>query len=405
MNKPHEPQKSGLGHRVFFGTLTRLSRDQGPSHFTVKYRKNGEAWQWINDHSPQEDGEICFQDFEHISMDFSTYLQVRDSDFYVQSLTNNFDVETQLWSVTAPIEAAHGKHSTFQAYKLGLPSAVMHWFSLVRISRPWLAPRQGRGQFLLSEDAVLTSFLRRDGLHLVILAISIDEVLTVLNSDEQGNIVVIARNDSLNQGRVTVLAAVATTFEDGNTAVMNSAREFIRRTMPTLSEEQPARIGYASKDADAKEPEDWQESLAYCTWNGLGQDLNDEKIMSALKKLAECDVKVTNLIIDDGWQSLDDNGTSPFDRRWTNFDADKSSFPGGLKSTISMIRETYPYVEDIAVWHGMFGYWGGISPSGDIYKRYKTLEVKKQESGLLAGGTMTVVDAEDVFQLYDDFYR
>ena len=144
------------------------------------------------------------------------------------------------------------------------------------------------------------SFLRRDGSHLVILAISINEVLTVLNSDEQGNIVVIARNDSLNQTRVTVLAAVATTFEDGNTTVMNCARQFIRSTMPTLSEEQPARIGYASKAADAKEPEDWQESLAYCTWNGFGQDLNDEKVMSALKKLADCDVKVTNLIIDDG---------------------------------------------------------------------------------------------------------
>ena len=70
-----------------------------------------------------------------------------------------------------------------------------------------------------------------------------------------------------------------------------------------------------------------------------------------------------------------------------------------------MIRETYPYVENIAVWHVIFGYWRGISPSEDIYKRYKTLEVKKQQSELLARGTMTVVDAEDVFQLYDDFYR
>ena len=41
-------------------------------------------------------------------MDLITSLQVRDSDFEVQSLANNFDVETQLWSVTAPIEVAHG---------------------------------------------------------------------------------------------------------------------------------------------------------------------------------------------------------------------------------------------------------------------------------------------------------
>lgn len=125
--------------------------------------------------------------------------------------------------------------------------------------------------------------------------------------------------------------------------------------------------------------------------------------MSALEKLADCDIEVTNLIIDDGWQSLDDYGTSSFDRRWTNLDANKSGFPNGLKNTTSMIREAYPYVADIAVWHGIFGYWGGISPIGDIHKRYKTIQVKKQQSGLLAGGTMTVVSAEEVSQLYDDF--
>lgn len=238
---------------------------QGSGHFTVKYRKNGEAWQWINDYSPREDGEICFQETEHISSDFATYSQYRDSDFEVQLLPNELNIETQLWSITAPIGGAYGDNSTFQAYKLGRPSAVLRWFSLVRISRPWLAPRQGRGEFALSEDAVLISFLRNDGLHFVVLAISRDEVLTVMNSDEQGNIVATARNDSLNPGNITVLAAVATTFEHGNSAVMNCARELMRSAMPILNGDQQARTGYASKHAEAIRSENWQDSLAYCT--------------------------------------------------------------------------------------------------------------------------------------------
>lgn len=50
-----------------------------------------------------------------------------------------------------------------------------------------------------------------------------------------------------------------------------------------------------------------------------------------------------------------------------------------------------------------FGYWGGISPDGKIAKSYKTKQVHKQDG--VAGGTFTVVDADDVMQMYDDFYK
>lgn len=49
-----------------------------------------------------------------------------------------------------------------------------------------------------------------------------------------------------------------------------------------------------------------------------------------------------------------------------------------------------------------FGYWGGISPTGKISKKYKIREVRKRDN--FAGGTMTVVDADDAELFYDDFY-
>lgn len=50
-----------------------------------------------------------------------------------------------------------------------------------------------------------------------------------------------------------------------------------------------------------------------------------------------------------------------------------------------------------------FGYWGGISPDGKIAETYKTRQVHKQDG--VAGGTFTVVDADDAAQMYDDFYK
>ncbi len=112
---------------------------------------------------------------------------------------------------------------------------------------------------------------------------------------------------------------------------------------------------------------------------------------------------VTNLIIDDNWQSLDNQGQSQFKRGWTEFEANKEGFPNGLKHTATTIRDKHPNIQHIAVWHALVGYWGGVSPTGSIANNYKTREVRKSKG--LAGGTMTVVDKEDVPRMYDDFYR
>lgn len=112
---------------------------------------------------------------------------------------------------------------------------------------------------------------------------------------------------------------------------------------------------------------------------------------------------VTNLIIDDNWQSLDNHGESQFQRGWTDFDANKQGFPKGLKHTAAKIRDDHPNIQHIAVWHALFGYWGGVSPTGNIAKNYKTRLVRKSDK--LVGGTITVVDDEDVQRMYNDFYE
>lgn len=121
---------------------------------------------------------------------------------------------------------------------------------------------------------------------------------------------------------------------------------------------------------------------------------------------------------------LQDNpGGSQFERGWTDFDANKEGFPQGLKHTISYIREKHKNIQHIAVWHAMvcgsyisslytqaervrkLGYWGAISPEGEIARKYKTRKVSAPVGIPPRPRTLTVVDADDVQQMYKDFYK
>ena len=279
------------------------------------------------------------------------------------------------------------------------------WFCLVRQSRAWLCPRQGKPPFSLTEDAVLASFLLTNGHHLVLLAVSSDEILTLIKSDDEGNIIISGRNDGLHEGEMEIFASVATTFEDANAALMAHVKRVCIVEPATNNLVESKGLGKASVEAGTMKMEMWYDSLAYCTWNGLGQDLDEQKLLSALGTLSNNSIKLSTLIIDDNWQSLDDNGSSHFELRWTKFEANQEGFPNGLKHTTQSIREVYPYVQNIAVWHGLFGYWNAISPGGAIARTYKTRLARKQNTGFLAGGSITAVDADDVYHMYDRFYR
>jgi len=119
-------------------------------------------------------------------------------------------------------------------------------------------------------------------------------------------------------------------------------------------------------------------------------------------------VDISSLIIDDNWQSLDHRGHSQFEHGWKAFEADPVAFPGGLQATIRRIREKHPGIKNIAVWHALLGYWGGVAPDGDIAKKYKTTSVEYEPSSGSRhppGSNMTVVAKDDVAELFNDFYH
>jgi alpha-galactosidase len=91
------------------------------------------------------------------------------------------------------------------------------------------------------------------------------------------------------------------------------------------------------------------------TWNALGQRLTEDKIFDAVDKLAEHNIKVSSLIIDDNWQSIDYRGNGQFQHGWVEFEAEPKAFPNGLKATVAHIRQKHPHIQHVAVWHALLG--------------------------------------------------
>jgi hypothetical protein len=356
----------------------------------------------VNEQFSTSDGRLIYQSPGPLEEDLTHYLDDLPP-FLTISKEQSDTPNTLLWSLTYPVEAASGKTPGHSSEKLGKPTNLSRWFAEIRLWGPWLAPRQGKDRFSPDKEAVLAAFERHDGSHLVLLAVSgVDEVLTTLNHDGDGRIVMNSNNDSSKEGTVRIIAAVGKKLEDAIAASMYYARKLVMaysEATGQVSEEMKTLLD----DLKPQWLENWYDGLTYCTWNGLGQKLTEEKIFSALESLSKNEINISNLIIDDNWQSLNTEGGDQFSNAWMEFEAAKTGFPRGLKATVGDIREKYPHIKHIAVWHAIFGYWGGIAPEGKLAKEYKTQVVQLKDG--VSGGKITVIAQEDVDRFYKDFYQ
>lgn len=354
----------------------------------------------MHDQSGMADGTLHYQQNQQ-DTSFPALFQGTSSEINVKKEAAQTS-DTELYYITAPVRPAKGEDSAYSDHKLGVPKDYTRWFSLVRLWSPWLAPRQGKDKFTPDKDAVLAAFLRNDGSHVVCLGISgLDDVVTIFTHDGSGNVIIRGRNDREKEGVARVVVAIADSFEVANAAVMYHARRVVAGYEAATGESQAEVETLMNKNVKAEWLEEWYDGFTYCTWNGLGQNLTESKIDVALDSLQKEGINISNLIIDDNWQSLSD-GDTQFEKAWMEFDANKAGFPRGLKATVTDIRKKHPQINHIAVWHAILGYWGGIAKDGKIAKEYKTITVEKEKG--VAQGTMLVVDEPDVQRMYNDFY-
>ncbi|KAF4504243.1 hypothetical protein G6O67_008419 [Ophiocordyceps sinensis] len=349
--------------------------------FTLKFRDEKEGvWKWIRNENGLDDG-LLVATSSPTSGDLASLVPGLNHDWRVSSHTSHSPL-ARLWSLEATVLPATGEKSSFTDTAIGTPwGSYSRWFALVRVWSPWLAPRQGKSRFALDKDSVLCSFLSDKGESLVFLAFSgLGSVLTTFRSTAQGGVSVHAQNDQDSEAKATILVSQSHDFEQGVAAVMHHAR-YLANMATEESQKEPER---RKRDANLEWQQNWFDGLGYCTWNALGQKLSEDKVLHAVQKLAEHEINITSLIIDDNWQSID------------------------YKGLVSRIRQQCPGIQHIAVWHALLGYWGGISPEGKIAQTYRTVEAVCKDSrrrNLPLGGPRTVVAEDDVERFYNDFYR
>lgn len=342
-----------LRRQWFSIDLKGLPKHSSALSFTITFRASkDEPWKWANEHCSTSDGHIIYRSPDTLPEDISHYIDGLPP--YLQISKESSDTpETLLWSITSPVNAASGKASGYSKNKLGKPTNFSQWFALVRLWSPWLAPRQGKDNFLPDKEAILAAFHRKDGHHLVVLAVSgVDDVLTTLHHDGNGNVTIDSRNDNEQDGIARLIVSVGKTLEPAIAAAIYYARKIVMK-YETASGEIAAEEKALMEDYNPQWLENWYDGLAYCTWNGIGQKLSEEKLFKALDSLEKHNINITNLIIDDNWQSLNYEGGDQFDNAWMEFEATKIGFPRGLKATVSDIRNKHKNIKHVAVWHAL----------------------------------------------------
>ncbi|OTA64266.1 glycoside hydrolase family 36 protein [Hypoxylon sp. EC38] len=376
-------------------------------NFTLKFRHDPtQPWKWSREALGVTDGVVL------INLEDSLHRMDGNLGDIVHGLNPELSVRTaasqtpntELWTIKADVGPAEEDRSAYIDVELGTPwGGALRYFALVRHGSPWLGPRHGSSQFSIDKDAVMCSFLSPQGRQLVLLGVSgPSNVITLLRSSDSGSVKLHIRNDDETQSSGLVLAAVGDNFESAIAAAMYHARTVIF-AMSDMEDDFTRELRSLSHDIRPEWYENWYDGLGYCTWNALGQQLTDEKIINAVEALAKDNVNISSLIIDDNWQDIDYEGQDQYQHGWKRFEAEPNAFPRGLKDTVSRIRSTHPSIQHVAVWHALLGYWGGISSTGDLAETYKTVQVDRDDSNLR--GPMTVIAKEDVGKFYDDFYR
>ncbi|KAG6056066.1 hypothetical protein E4U32_005916 [Claviceps aff. humidiphila group G2b] len=368
--------------------------------FTIKFRSSSEqAWRWVHDEG-LDDGSILLN-----SPGFpSDRLQIPDLNFE-WDVTSKISQSpgTRLWSLQCPIKGSTVNDSSVRNVDVGTPwGSFLRWFALVRHQPAWLGPRQGSSRFNIDQDAILCCFLSHEGQTMAMLAVSgIGNMSATFSSNDKNTVCVHARNDSLSAGTVTILVSEGPKFDNTVASVMYEARKLLS-PYTILNVDPDAFDGLRTRTAARLEAE-WYDGLGFCTWNSLGEQLSEGKLLDAMRTLAQHKLHITNLIIDDNWQSLDrvENDHNQAQHRWLEFEADRDAFPSGLKSLVKNIRALHPDIRHVLVWHALLGYWGGISPNGAIAARFKTSIVAQSKK---SQPDLTVIAQKDVGRFYDEFY-
>jgi len=118
------------------------------------------------------------------------------------------------------------------------------------------------------------------------------------------------------------------------------------------------------------------EGLGWCSWEAMGFDVTDRKILAALRSVREAGIPLSWVLIDDGWMQIN------ADSALTGFEAERTRFPGGIGRLVKKIQQKFG-VRSVGLWLAFQGYWNGVALRGpwDDLPLLKTGEKRKNLKG------------------------
>ncbi|XP_015898991.3 probable galactinol--sucrose galactosyltransferase 2 [Ziziphus jujuba] len=152
---------------------------------------------------------------------------------------------------------------------------------------------------------------------------------------------------------------------------------------------------------------DW---FGWCTWDAFYTDVTSEGVEEGLKSLSMGGTPPRFLIIDDGWQEIENKSKdsdcvvqegAQFATRLTGI-KENSKFQkngqnekqvSGLKLVVDEAKQ-HQNVKFVYVWHALAGYWGGVKPAASGMEHYDTaLAYPVQSPGILGNQPDIVMDS------------
>ncbi|KAF5473294.1 hypothetical protein F2P56_009916 [Juglans regia] len=158
---------------------------------------------------------------------------------------------------------------------------------------------------------------------------------------------------------------------------------------------------------------DW---FGWCTWDAFYTDVTAEGVEEGLKSLSKGGAPPKFLIIDDGWQQIEnkskDSNTvvqegAQFASRLTGIkentkfqkNGQNNDQVSGLKQVVDESKQHHN-VKYVYVWHALAGYWGGVKPAAAGLEHYETaLAYPVQSPGVLGNQPDIVMDSLSVHGL------
>ena len=161
---------------------------------------------------------------------------------------------------------------------------------------------------------------------------------------------------------------------------------------------------------DKKSPE-FMDYFGWCTWDSFYDLVKAEDIKTGLESFKKGGFVPKFLLLDDGWQTVKEEGERGF-WKLSSFKAN-DKFNNCLSETIDMAKQEFG-VEKFFVWHAVMGYWGGVDTKSPEMQKYRpqpscavhTDGIKENNLACWQSNAFPygIVDSQMAFDFYNDYH-